>query len=277
MSSIPGWIDSTNRIPGCLPRASITGQVCSRFPAGWVIPKVDWPALLADPNRINMRPSIPVVLDQDGVGSCATESSTGSVMAINSFNGRPFTLLNPWFVYHTTSGGRDGGSNIDTNLVFIREHGIAPESVWPRSKGFRAKPSEEAVAAALDYRILEFYDITNDVEFGSSLLLGFPVVYGRSGHSILATDLLELDLFEYLNSWGNWGDAGFGKESLSRSVNYGYGALAIRATTSSGSMPTPNLVASIPRPEHLMFVPRKNPLVIEPFPLQPIGCSCRYS
>jgi hypothetical protein len=170
------------------------------------------------------------VKNQGNVGSCATESTTQGVEIVECLTGLEWVELNPWFIYATTSGGRDQGSSIDTNLAFVREHGIAPESVWPRSKGWQATPSADARAAALAHCIDEFYDITSVAEIGTALLLGFAVVFGWQGHSCIFTQLLTTSEAEYCNSWSpNWGDKGFGRLRLS-SVNFAYGAYAIRTT-----------------------------------------------
>lgn len=254
--NILGWENSEGRKIGCLPRASRRGQYCPLFPKGWVIPKSEWSDILAQPNHMRLRPSVPVILDQDGVGSCATEATAQTIMTLRSFNGQKFDKLNPWFIYHTTSGGRDGGSNIDTNLRFVRENGCAPESVWPRSKGWRAKPSEEAKEAAKDFKILEFYDIRNSEELGSALLLGMPVAYGRSGHAITAVDLVTPSTMRYANSWGNWGDKGFAVESINR-VNFGYGVWAIRVAVDNRALPSTLTASEMP------------PMVFEPYPILP--------
>lgn len=252
----PDWTDEevqeytaewgTSHKPGCRPRISKAGEWCPMASERIVtIPRGEWETILADENSVRLRPWIPVVLDQDGVGSCATESATGAVMLQRSFTGQEFTLLNPWFIYHTTSGGRDGGSNIDSNLRFVRENGIAPEAIWPRSKGWRAKPTAEAYEAAKQYRIIEFYDIQTVEEFGSALLLGFPVVYGRRGHSILAVDVVNKNEFRMLNSWGNWGDNGTAVERFS-GINWGYGAWAVRTTISETVEPTVKMASELP-------------------------------
>jgi len=212
---------------GCLPRRSKFGEVCQPFAdAIEVIPRKHWPELIG---TVSLRPKVPMIFDQDGVGSCATESATQAVQVCRALSGLPFEQLNPWFVYHTTSGGRDQGSNIDDNLVFLREHGVAPESVWPRSKGWRAAPSREASEAAKKYRIDEFFDIASWEEFGTALLSGFSVCFGYSGHSVLAVELLDTDRLLYANSWDDsWGDEGYGT-LRSSSVHWGYGAWAVRS------------------------------------------------
>lgn len=214
---------------GCLARKSQFGNVSKVFAESDIplIPRDQWAALLP---TITLRPQVQKIKDQNGYGSCATESTTQAVEIIAAQRGEPWIELNPLFIYHETSGGSDGGSSIDENLVFARDKGIAPESVWPRSKGFRATPTAEAIAAALKHRIVEFFDIENVDEFGSALLAGFPVVFGYSGHSICAVSLKSPTQIEYANSWGDWGDAGFGVLSFS-SIVWGYGAFAVRTTT----------------------------------------------
>jgi hypothetical protein len=156
--------------------------------------------------------------------------------------GLSFVQLNPLFVYHTTSGGRDNGSSIDDNLVFLREKGVAPESTWPRSKGFQATPSAEAYTEALKYRIVEFFDIASWDEFGTALLLGFSVVFGYSGHSVLATKLIDANTLEYANSWDpDWNDHGFGTLKSSE-IYTPYGMWATRSVIVPGGLILPEPV-----------------------------------
>jgi hypothetical protein len=229
--NIPGWEDSEGRVAGLEYRETKPGEVCPLFSEKIkVIPTREWSDILEDPNRITLRSSVPVILDQDSVGSCAAESATQCVMTSRSFHGQSFVSLNPWGLYAYSSGGRDGGSNLDTNCEYLRDKGVPPLDLWPRSKGWRPKPTGEAAAEARKYRIVEFYDIQTAEEFGTALILGFPVSYGRRGHSIMGTDLVNDREFRMCNSWGNWGDQGFAVESF-RGINWGYGAWAIRVAT----------------------------------------------
>ncbi len=211
---------------GCLPRTSRVGEWCpvmdDVIPT---IPKSNWGDLLG---KVELTSRVSKIKDQDGVGSCATESTSQAIEIVRSYNGQKWVELNPWFIYHTTSGGRDQGSSIDENLRFVRQYGVAPESVWPRSKGWREAPTEAAKEAALEYRIDEFYDLQTTEQIGSALLLGFPVVFGWNGHSCVLTELLTSSTAKYANSWApTWGDNGFGTINLS-SINFSYGAWCVR-------------------------------------------------
>ena len=212
---------------GCLPRTTRFAQKCLAFSDSIeVIPRAKWADLI--PKQPGLRECVTEIFDQDGVGSCATEATTQAVQIARAFAGRQWVQLNPWYLYHTTSGGRDNGSSIDENLEFARESGIAPMEVWPRENGWKATPSAEAVDAAKDYRLDEYFDIGSIEEFGTALLLGMPVVYGRKGHALCAVRLQDKNTILYANSWdASWGDRGFGEDALS-SVNFKYGAFAVR-------------------------------------------------
>lgn len=221
--------ESGHPIGGCLERVSQPGQWCP-MAADHIelVPDGEWDALS---KQITLRPMARHTLNQDGVGSCATESTGGAVMVAEALAGLPLTVLNPWSIYWYTSGGRDSGSSIDENLVYVREHGIASEAAWPRSKGWRAKPDEAAMEDAKKHRILEFYDVENVPEMVSALLRGFPVVFGANGHAILAVQHMG-DYPLILNSWGtSWGDGGFGKWCSYREINWSYGAFACRVAS----------------------------------------------
>jgi len=213
---------------GLLPRTTSFGKLCKPFAEEVeVIPQSEWSGHIG---KISLRQYAKTIFDQDGVGSCGAEASVGAVKIVRAFEGKSFVELNPWFVYHTTSGGRDNGSSLDDNLDFILKNGVAPESVWPREKGWKSRPSIEARSEALDFKGLEWFDIGSIEEFGTALLKGFPVVWGSDGHAKCAVEVLSTTTFLYLNSWDySWGDSGFGEERFSR-VNWGYGAWALRST-----------------------------------------------
>lgn len=256
---IPGWDNSKGRKAGLNLRESEDDEYFLRASNKdaqiEVFTDDQIHAMLKDVNRPRARFHVPAILDQDGVGSCAWETVAQTIMTSRALSGQPFELLAPWYGYQYTNS-RDNGSSIDGNLKVVMDRGLAPMRLHPRSRGWRAAPTDEAQREALRYRPLEIFDITNDREFKSALLQRFIVAYGRSGHAITAVELEDFDTICYANSWGNWGDNGFGHERLSRSVNYGYGCWAIRSTVDDDPAPWLDLSR-----------PTRHPLYIEPYPV----------
>jgi len=211
---------------GCLPRKSRPGEWCPMAADRIkIVPEAEWDALAA---QITLRPFVKTVLDQGQVGSCAAESSVQALMIARAMAGLPHVVLNPYYCYHTTSGGYDEGSSIDDNLEFLMRYGCAPESVWPRSKGWRAEPSAEADEAAREFRIDEFFDISSVPEMVSCNLDAFPVVFGAQGHAICA--VAHKGSYPLIvNSWTpGWEDGGFGKWCDYNAINWSYGAWGLR-------------------------------------------------
>jgi len=201
-----------------------------------IVPSSNWSNYLGGVDAVDGRNFVPdgMVLDQDGVGSCASESMTGMIMKSRVQSGQEPVKLNPWFAYHTVSGGHDGGSTLHDNVAFAQDYGVPTQDVWPRSKGWRTEPSEEAKEDARKYRLTELWHISDWEEFGSALLYFGGVYFGYSGHAIWATKLLDTSRVEYCNSWSDdWGDEGFGTLSKSQ-IQWGYGSYCWRVVTHSG-------------------------------------------
>ncbi|WP_455387608.1 hypothetical protein [Petrachloros mirabilis] len=171
-------------------------------------------------------------LDQNGTGSCAAESENGCKAACDAKSRQPEVFYNPLFSYHTTSGGRDGGSAIGDNLDHCLTVGCCPEEIWPRSKGFRATPSSQAYEIAGFFKGREYYVIETKQEFVSSLFGGFfnhfGYLIGGGGHAVSGCRYLKNGKFRFKNSWAvTWGDNGFGELNLSQ-IYWPFGAYAYR-------------------------------------------------
>lgn len=191
--------------------------------------KRDWPDLISSGEAPDPRQFLTWILDQDGIGSCASEGLAGADdLRRGMFHGRPSgepdqTAPNPWFAYHTVSGGADQGSSLEDNIAFFQRWGCAREAVWPRSKGWRAKPSDEAYDDAESYKPLEIaaFPVTDTELLGTFLLLGVPVYTGYNGHAWFAVWLASTSKLIWVNSWSaDWGESGMGTLSFS-SLRYG--------------------------------------------------------
>lgn len=192
----------------------------------------DWPDLIEHPERTPPDKYVAGIFNQGSNGSCASESACGSVMCRRQQDGQHPVKLSPLFVYGRVNGGRDAGSSLDENISFMQKYGSPSMSVWPRSHGWREKPSDEAYRDALQYRLLDdgVLRVRNWAEFATLVLLGIPVYFGYSGHAIFSGNIVSATRLEYVNSWGNWGNNGRGTLSSS-SIYWGYGAYGILSVT----------------------------------------------
>ncbi len=212
---------------GCLPRETKVGEICPLMAEHIdVIPQEEWPDHIGD---VTLKPCVGPIFSQGRVSSCASEATTETVQTDGSFSGRPQVMLNPWTLYPFVTS-RDNGSSLDANLKRARDVGILPDKVWPRSQHAWNDRPPQSLFDEHAVKIDEFFDITSVDEFGTALLLNFPIVYARKRHALMACELRPRRRFVFANSWGaNWGDEGFGEESLSV-IEWHYGAFAVRTT-----------------------------------------------
>jgi hypothetical protein len=202
------------------------------------VPEIDWPEMIAAKDSPRLRPFVSHMLDQESDGSCASEGLAGSIMCRRSMAALPKLLLNPLAVYGRVNGGQNRGSTLADNLRWMEQYGVPSEAAWPRSKGWRAEPSEEAREDAMRHRVLKYLRIRNKEEFGTCLVKGLgPVYFGYPGHAIWGCDAIDRRRFRFTNSWGaGWSDGGFGTISYD-SIYWGYGVyLILSVTTPEGEV-----------------------------------------
>lgn len=209
-----------------------------------VIPESEWSSYIAGhggEEAVFADRNVPGITNQGSVGSCGSEGVAGASMTVRVASGQPPVMLNPWFLYQEVSGGVvDRGSTLQANMAKMLRDGCASAEVWPRSHGWRTRPSAAAFEDAKKYRLRRYVQVRNWAEFGTMLLLGWPVYFGYVGHAIYASRLLSASQLQYVNSWGaNWGQNGRG--TLSRnSIYWSYGAYALTSIVHS-TEPSHNL------------------------------------
>jgi len=226
---LPGEMDTPQGVP---PLLSLTIEEAGIE----VLSDEEILALIADRDRTPPARYVRGVFNQGKVGSCGAESAVGALRTRRNQDGGDCPMLNPYAVYNTTSGGIDRGSTLRDNLAFLQEFGCPSEAVWPRSHGWRKKPSNAAMDDALNYRIAKdgIVRVRNRREFQTMVLAGHPLYHGYTGHAIFGVDLLDLVRFEYQNSWGaSWGNNGRGTLAYER-IYWPYGCYAIVAVRGRG-------------------------------------------
>jgi hypothetical protein len=239
------------RLMGLVPRTELVGA--GGFPLfsdlEGLVDEKDWKELidLKNKNGGMLRPFVRAVKDQDGEPSCVSNATVSAHEICQNilFGPDDITELSPISLYRFVGTPRSG-SSLGSNLKRMREIGALPldneknrkrwKHVHPHNGYSRAMPSGWEETAKL-FRIDEYADIDGLKAMVSALLKGYPVIYARAGHCILAIGLSYrngLLVLEYLNSWGEWGAAlndafsygvGFDSERVAKSASYG--AIAI--------------------------------------------------
>ena len=211
------------------------------------------------PSAIDLsdNPEFPVVGNQGSQGSCAAWAATyysyGYLEAVdNGWTGASLgdleQLVSPAWTYDMVNGGRHVGPWMDTNMMVIRDWGVATMATMPYDQDdFTSWGSPEAFREAPLHRASEVgyleYDHATTVEAIKALVVsGVPVSFAMdaneyssgfgdgnyiiSSSEYASTDLnhaqtivgfdesvsddSDLGAFRVVNSWGaDWGDSGY--------------------------------------------------------------------
>lgn len=204
-----------------------------------LIPREEWPERIKDMERtksrvsdlINFRP-----LDQNGQGFCWAYSTVACLMALRAIAGADPVRLSPHAVACQIYNFRDRGAWGAVSFDFVAKYGCPSEAYWPQQSMSRTHLTDGMRKDAEQYRILEGFidldvahpadaDLTFD-QVCSLNLSCIPTVddYMWWGHSVMGCDVVDTkpnlgqqglddpNRFARLifNSWGDWGDGGFG-------------------------------------------------------------------
>lgn len=194
------------------------------------------------PTSVDLREKLAPVYDQGKLGACtAFAIGKGLREALQRRNGERQESLSALFQYYNTrerlgSVGEDSGGTITDGMLAMKEHGIAPDSVWPyQIAQFTVKPPAAAFDAAKEFKISSPVEINGLSEVKKALAEGTPVAFGfmvyksfmkigadgmmpmpglmdqrLGGHAVLAVGYDdEKKVLIVRNSWSaKWGDKG---------------------------------------------------------------------
>lgn len=246
--------DALLNVPGrgdCLERSDQLGDVFPVYEdSERVYPRSEWDRLAAE--SAGLETFVRKIKNQGSEGSCASNATCQAMeIAWNKALGLDLWLeLSPISLYRWLAPGPGSGSTINGNLAQLRDTGALPVDT-PENKDLLTRagldiqhvlkatgyyqpfpPGWKATAAFI--RALEWRDIATFAGLVSALWDGHPVVYGRAGHAICGARGMKRSgswTIKYANSWGRWGDGGYGYDSesyVSASIR-SYGAWALRA------------------------------------------------
>lgn len=196
------------------------------------------------PALVDLRPLLPAVYDQGGLGSC----TANAICAAFQFQRqqqmhKPVKVPSRLFLYFNErvledSVSEDAGAELRDGMKTLNKEGVCDETTWPYKIGrFARKPTKTAYRLALNRQSISYERVAQGLnQLRTALAAGYPVVFGFAvfisfeacydapytmpipaqgeeilgGHAVVAVGYDdERQCFIVRNSWGApWGDQG---------------------------------------------------------------------
>lgn len=186
------------------------------------------------------------IYNQGNEGSCVANacSQAHEIIQAKQAGKENVIHLSAISLYKRIGSSPNSGAMVSDGLEEMAERGILPldtpenrakfgTAVMPAT-GFRTAYPAGWEATAKQFAASEWFICESVNELITALLNQHPVVVGRSGHSICYCDPIYKDgalLVKYANSWGDWGEQGFGYDSLRMIKSSASWAFALRSVT----------------------------------------------
>lgn len=186
------------------------------------------------------------IYDQKQEGSCVANacSQAHEIAQARQFGKDKVVHLSAISLYKRIGRSPGSGAMVSDGLEEMAGKGVLPldneanrarfgAAVMPNTGFYTAYPTGWE-ATAKHFRATEWFIIESLGQLITALLNQHPVVVGRSGHSICYCRPLYKDgklLVKYANSWGNWGEQGYGYDSLGSIRSSANWAFALRSVT----------------------------------------------
>lgn len=196
------------------------------------------------PKSVDLRDQCPPVEDQGQLGSC-TSFATGAAIRIarKRQNLADFVTSHLFLYFNSRSNNQklvDSGATIRDAIKAASKQGDCPETEWPYDLSkFTVRPNAKAYKDALQDRAITYQRVSQSITaMKNCLAQGLPFVAGISvyssfesdeatktgiipmpgqdedllgGHAILICGYSDVNQkFTFRNSWGDWGDKGYG-------------------------------------------------------------------
>jgi hypothetical protein len=247
----------TDQIGGCNPRDIPFGKIPRTAAFEEVVPAYSRDEMVdLIKLHFSMEFLAQMTKNQQSEGSCTSNATSQGFehIFVRQFGSAKYIETSPISLYRQCASNGREGSSLPCNLQRMRDTGILPTKNERNIKqcqelglvipdhhfhpnvGYSTRPGRDWEDTGQLFRIDEFFDIKTFEGVLTALLRHYMVVYARAGHCILAvTPIFEDGRFvvKYHNSWGRWGDNGYGYDS-ERAVKSGlpYGFFAIRTVRS---------------------------------------------
>lgn len=187
------------------------------------------------------------IYNQGQEGSCVANacSQAHEIIQFLQYGKDAVIHLAAMSLYKRIGRSASSGANVGDGLEEMCSRGILPldneenrqrfgDKVMANT-GFRSPFPSNWTETAAQIVGVEYHTVRTVQGLLSALCNQFPVIVGREGHSICYTRPMRRSgrrVVKYANSWGNWGDAGFGYDSESqirKSSSFAYVLRTVKA------------------------------------------------
>lgn len=194
------------------------------------------------------------IYSQKSEGSCVANacSQANEIVQAVQFGKDRVVHLSAISLYKRIGRSASSGANVGDGLEEMSELGVLPlddeanKARFPHTMpntGFKTPYPSGWEETAKQFRSVEWLVVNEIEELISALLRQWPVVVGRSGHSIVYADPVFKDgqlLVKYVNSWSaDWSEEGFGYDSrkmIKSSSNWAFALRSVVAPEFQGLM-----------------------------------------
>lgn len=201
--------------------------------------------LAALPASVDLRASMPPVVDQGELGSCTANAMAGALgydmiveKALTFPVSRLFQYYNERAIEGTTSS--DAGATISDTIKAAAQYGYLPEATWPYDvTQYAVKPPQSAYDAAIPDAIRDYATVAQDgptiqaaLAAGHPVLIGFTVYQSFESQAVASSGIMPMprrgeqvmgghavllcgydqakQVYIVRNSWGaEWGQDGY--------------------------------------------------------------------
>ena len=192
------------------------------------------------------------IYNQGQEGSCVANafSQANEIIQALQYGRDKVVPLSAMSLYKRIGRSAGSGAMVSDGIAEMVKRGILPldtpenrakysDAVMPNTGWRTPFPSNWEETAKL-FRGHEYYIVKNTRELFTALCRQEPVVVGRAGHSICYVRPMKQNgrrVVKYANSWGNWGDNGYGYDSERLYAQSARWAVAVRSTVSRPKPP----------------------------------------
>lgn len=193
------------------------------FPSSLLIPRSEWQARIEErkKRKITCRDRCKAAglppKDQGRTNYCWINAPTYCCEVMRVLQNQPLVILSPASAGAQIKGYRNVGGWGKEGVQWISEHGLVPVEKWPANAISRQYATADNIAIAKNYRIDRWIELdpNNLDHLISAVLRDHPVAIGLSwwSHEVSAVDADWVDgegVVVIRNSWGQWGDDGYG-------------------------------------------------------------------